>query len=239
MKLKLDENGNVVVKDGMPVYEDDKGKEIIHDAPKLLFKVTSLAEEKDRHFETANKLQQKLELFKGIDPEKAKEAMTVAEKIKGKEMIESGEFEKLKAQMQEIADELNTSRNIVKMDLRVVTHQLLKSGLIDVSVVLVRSMARLEVLQKYAWERLRGLAKNQSGGKLIEEIRKCVEAQAKMMGAGEMNTQNYRVKSVVANLSKKEIDEIVNASANEFDPLRQLQQERGDILEIVKAAQPD
>lgn len=105
MKLKLDEDGNVVVKDGMPVYEDDKGKEIIHDAPKLLFKLTSMTEEKDRHFETANKLQRKLELFKGIEPDKAKEAMSIAEKIKGKEMIESGEFEKLKGQMQEISDQ--------------------------------------------------------------------------------------------------------------------------------------
>ena len=32
MKLKLDENNNVVVKDGMPVYVHEDGKEIPFDA---------------------------------------------------------------------------------------------------------------------------------------------------------------------------------------------------------------
>jgi len=113
MKLKLDENGNVVVKDGMPIYVDSEGKDIVHDAPKLLFKVTSLTEEKDRHFEKANGLQKTLDLFKGIDPEKAKEALSVVEKLDGKKMIEAGEFDKLKDQMQEISaqklDELKQS----------------------------------------------------------------------------------------------------------------------------------
>jgi len=105
MKLKLNEDGNVVVQDGMPVYVDDKNNDIVHDAPKLLFKVNALTQEKDRHFETANGLQKKLDVFDGIDPKKAADALAVVEKLDGKEMIEAGEFDKLKGQMQDISDQ--------------------------------------------------------------------------------------------------------------------------------------
>jgi len=104
MKLKLDDAGNVIVENGMPVYVDENGNDIVHDAPKLLFKVTSLTEEKDRHFEKANGLQAQLDVFKGIDPKAAKAALETVEKLDGKKMIEAGEFDKLKEQMKDISD---------------------------------------------------------------------------------------------------------------------------------------
>ena len=42
MKLKLDENGHVVVSDGKPVYVHDDGKEIPFDAPAAMQKISGL-----------------------------------------------------------------------------------------------------------------------------------------------------------------------------------------------------
>lgn len=109
MKLKLDENGHVVVQNDMPVYIMDDGKDQPFDAPATLFKVKSLTEEKDRHFKKASEtveelksLKSQVEAFDGIDVVKAKKALETVEKLDGKEMIEAGEFDKLKNQMQDI-----------------------------------------------------------------------------------------------------------------------------------------
>jgi len=109
MKLKLDENGHAVVQNEMPVYIMDNGDEQPFDAPASLFKIKSLTEEKDRHFKKASDaldelkgLKTKMSDFEGIDIDKAKKAMETVEKLEGKEMIEAGEFDKLKQQMQDI-----------------------------------------------------------------------------------------------------------------------------------------
>lgn len=111
MKLKLDDSGNVVVENGMPVYVDGAGKDIVFDAPATLFKVKSLTEEKDRHFGKASDLQKKLDeaqtslqAFDGLDVDAAKLAIETVEKMEGGKMIEAGEFDKLKTQMQGIQD---------------------------------------------------------------------------------------------------------------------------------------
>lgn len=111
MKLKVDEAGNVVVQDGKPVYVLDNGEDQAFDAPGTLFKIKSLTEEKDRHFEKASGLQTtvddltgKLKPFEGIDPAAAKTALETVEKLEGGKMIEAGEFDKLKDQMQGIQD---------------------------------------------------------------------------------------------------------------------------------------
>ena len=111
MKLKLDENGHVVLKNDMPVYIMDNGDEQPFDAPATLFKIKSLTEEKDRHFTKASEaleevkgLKTKLDAFDGIDINKARKALETVEKLDGKEMIEAGEFDKLKQQMQDIQD---------------------------------------------------------------------------------------------------------------------------------------
>lgn len=121
MKLKLDDNGNVVLKGDLPVYIMDDGKtEETFDAPAALFKIKSLMEEKDRHFDKASKaldevktLKSQLESFSGIDIKKAKEALATVEKLDGKKMIEAGEFDKLKEQMQSLkAEELEKQQKI-------------------------------------------------------------------------------------------------------------------------------
>ena len=51
MKLKLDENGHVVVSDGKPVYVHDDGKEIPFDAPAAMQKISGLNAEAKQHRE--------------------------------------------------------------------------------------------------------------------------------------------------------------------------------------------
>ncbi len=51
MKLKLDENGHVVVSDGKPVYVHDDGKEIPFDAPAAMQKISGLNAEAKQYRE--------------------------------------------------------------------------------------------------------------------------------------------------------------------------------------------
>ena len=60
MKLKLDENNNVVVKDGMPVYVHADGKEIPFDANKATVKIAELNGEAKQHREAKLKIRKPL-----------------------------------------------------------------------------------------------------------------------------------------------------------------------------------
>ncbi len=42
MKLKLDENGHVVLKDGFPVWVADDGTEIAYNVPDLVNKISAV-----------------------------------------------------------------------------------------------------------------------------------------------------------------------------------------------------
>ena len=63
MKLKLDENNNVVVKDGMPVYVHEDGKEIPFDANKATVKIAELNSEAKQHREAKEAAEAKLKAF--------------------------------------------------------------------------------------------------------------------------------------------------------------------------------
>ena len=63
MKLKLDENGNVVVQDGKPVYVYDDGKEVAYDVPAAVAKISSLNAEAKQHREAKEAAEAKLKAF--------------------------------------------------------------------------------------------------------------------------------------------------------------------------------
>ena len=103
MKLKMNEEGNVVVQDGKPVYVYDDGKEVPFDADSAVRRIANLTDEKDRHFKSAQALKQELEKFSGIeDPAEALEAMKTVQNFKDKEMVDAGEVEKLKSGLAEM-----------------------------------------------------------------------------------------------------------------------------------------
>ena len=72
MKLKLDENGHVVVKDGFPVWVAEDGAEIAYNVPDLVNKISAVNAESAGRRKYIDALTSQLKAFDGIDPEKAK-----------------------------------------------------------------------------------------------------------------------------------------------------------------------
>lgn len=99
MKLKLDENGKVVVIDGKPVYVHDDGKEIPFDAPQATQKIAQLNAEAKQHRLAKEEAETKLKTFEGIDdPAAAIKALATVKNYEDKKLIDAGEAEKVKAE---------------------------------------------------------------------------------------------------------------------------------------------
>lgn len=96
MKLKLDENGHVVVQDGKPVYIHDDGKEVPFDAPQAMAKIGSLNAEAKQHREAKDAAEAKLKAFDGVDAQAAKQALETVKNLDDKKLVDAGEVEKLK-----------------------------------------------------------------------------------------------------------------------------------------------
>lgn len=99
MKLKLDENNQVVVQDGKPVYVHDDGKEVAFDAPGTVATISRLNGEAKRNRERYETAEANLVKFEGIeDPEAAKTALSTVKNLNDKKLIDAGEVEKVKAE---------------------------------------------------------------------------------------------------------------------------------------------
>ena len=104
MKLKIDEKGNVEVRDGKPVYIDDDNKEIEIDADQLFIKIKSLnSESKQRRLEIAD-LKKSMTIFEDIDNieewrEEANKALTLSKNIDESQLIQAGKVDELKISM--------------------------------------------------------------------------------------------------------------------------------------------
>lgn len=97
MKLKLDENGYVVVIDGKPVYLHDDGKEIAFDAVQATNKIAELNNECKTHRLAKEKAEADLKKFEVIsDPDKAIKALEVVKNLDDKKLIDAGDVEKVK-----------------------------------------------------------------------------------------------------------------------------------------------
>jgi hypothetical protein len=94
MKLKLDENGHVVVQEGKPVYVHDDGKEVVFDAPGTVSTITRLNAEAKSHRERAETAEKNLKGFDGIaDPAAARNALDVVSKLDQKKLVDAGEID--------------------------------------------------------------------------------------------------------------------------------------------------
>jgi len=99
-KLKLDENKNVVVQDGKPVYvKEEDGTEIAFDATMAFNKHHQLNEENKEWRLKYEEVAKKAENFKDIDLEQVKKNAEIAQKFKENEMVQNEEVEKLKAEI--------------------------------------------------------------------------------------------------------------------------------------------
>lgn len=122
MKLKLDEQGRVVVADGKPVYVHDDGKEIPFDAPAAMQKIGALNVEAKNHRERAEGFEGKLKEFDGLDVSAARKAMETLKNLDHKKLVDAGEVEKVKEEvskaLQPKIDEANARAEKLEQQLR-------------------------------------------------------------------------------------------------------------------------
>lgn len=106
MKLKLDEQGHVVVQDGKPVYVHDDGREIPHDAAGTVATISRLNGEAKQHRERAEAAEARSKLFEGIeDADAARKAIETMKNIKDGDLIAAGKVEEIKAAAKKAAEE--------------------------------------------------------------------------------------------------------------------------------------
>lgn len=116
MKLKLDKDGNVIIKDGKPVYEMEDGTEFVADVPDMYGKTIELKGESKRSKEALTELQTKFDAFKELLPvteldelktwkEKAVDALEKLKSIDQKKLLDSGKLDEIKAELQEAHDQ--------------------------------------------------------------------------------------------------------------------------------------
>ena len=103
MELVLDEKGNVVLQDGMPIYRYEDGTKSPFDAKSTVEtyekRIADLTEERTRHFTNSEKLKGDLKAFAGIDPKLAKEALETVANLKSKEILDANGIKILKSEM--------------------------------------------------------------------------------------------------------------------------------------------
>jgi len=109
-KLKIDEDGHVVLQDGKPVYIDDKNKEIALNPPEMYHKILDLNKESKGHREKSEELRTTLSLFSEIEDlpawkTDAEKAMETVKNFNEKEWLEVKKVEKLKEDMNKAFEE--------------------------------------------------------------------------------------------------------------------------------------
>lgn len=104
MSWKLDENNNIVLKDGDPVYVDANGLEKTVGVDTI----ARLNNEAKEHRIAKEEALSKLKAFEGIDADKARAALETVAKLDASKLIDTGEVDKLKAQItQQFQTQLN------------------------------------------------------------------------------------------------------------------------------------
>ena len=122
MKLKLDDQGHVVVQDGKPVYVHDDGKEVAFDAAGTVNTISRLNAEAKSHRERAEAAESTLKGFDGItDPAAAIKALATVKNLDAKKLVDAGEIEKVKGEIskafQTQLDEANTKAQTFEQQL--------------------------------------------------------------------------------------------------------------------------
>lgn len=93
---KTDADGKLELKDGNPVYVDSSGKEMIVE----MGTISRLNGEAKTHREAKEAAEAKLKAFEGLDASAAREAMEKLKNIDQKKLIDAGEVEKVRTQIQ-------------------------------------------------------------------------------------------------------------------------------------------
>ncbi len=103
-KIKVDDDGHVVLQDGKPVYTDPDGKEITLDPPNMYGKIIDLGKESKGHRERADAHELVVKLFDGVEDVpawhvEATKALQTVKDFNDKDWLKADKVEKLKADM--------------------------------------------------------------------------------------------------------------------------------------------
>lgn len=93
---KLDDDGNIELKDGNPVYVDSSGREMTLRADAIS---QANADAKAQR-EAKEELEKKLKVYDGLDADKAREALNKIKDIDLSKMVDAGELDKVKHEIQ-------------------------------------------------------------------------------------------------------------------------------------------
>ena len=86
--------------EGRVLYDND-GKEFAFDAAQAYGKIQELQNEAKTNREAKQKMADKLKALDGVDPDKYQEAISALEKIDQKKLMDSGEVDKLRKEIEE------------------------------------------------------------------------------------------------------------------------------------------
>jgi len=116
MKLKLDDQGHVVLQDGEPVYLGDDGKEYAFDGPHLYGRVQELTRENAKHRTDKEAAETKLKAFEGIeDPAAALKALETVKNLEEGQLVTAGKVEEIKEAAKRVAEaQVETATKAVK-----------------------------------------------------------------------------------------------------------------------------
>lgn len=92
---KLDENGNIVMRDGNPVYVNTNGDE----QSVAVDTISRLNNEAKTHREAKEAALEKLKAFEGLDAAKAREALETVAKLDANKLIDAGKVDEVKSQI--------------------------------------------------------------------------------------------------------------------------------------------
>lgn len=98
LKLLLDADGHVVVRDGKPVWVDDNNKEFVYDANESNTTIRNLNNEARSLRTRAEKAENDLKAFEGIDPAAARTALDTVANLDDKKLVDAGQVETIKAE---------------------------------------------------------------------------------------------------------------------------------------------
>lgn len=106
MKLKLDDQGHVVVQEGKPVYLHDDGKEAPFDAAGTAATISRLNGEAKGHREAKEAAEARLKVFEGIeDADEARKALETVKNLDEGKLVAAGKVEEIKAAAARAAEE--------------------------------------------------------------------------------------------------------------------------------------
>lgn len=98
MPWKKDEQGNLVIKDGNPVFVYPDGKDVPLDGDSLVGKIAELNSESAARRRELREAQEALKGFEGLDPSEARKALSTVANLDAKKLIDAGEAEKVRTE---------------------------------------------------------------------------------------------------------------------------------------------